>query len=207
MKRFATGQERGLLLCTRCGKISPAFQSPRALCPRCAAPVSFRKPQSLARSSALVLAAAILYLPANLLPVMHTSTIFGDEEDTIMSGVLALLHSGSWPLAALVFFASIFVPMMKLIAMSLLIVSVYRGSSKHTRQRALLFRLVEFIGRWSMLDVYVIALLVALVQIQSLASIRVGAGAFAFGAVVVLTMCAAQSFDERLIWDRQVKDE
>jgi paraquat-inducible protein A len=207
MKRFATGQERGLLLCTRCGKISRAFQSPRALCPRCAAPVSFRKPQSLARSSALVLAAAILYLPANLLPVMHTSTIFGDEEDTIMSGVLALLHSGSWPLAALVFFASIFVPMMKLIAMSLLIVSVHRGSSKHTRQRALLFRLVEFIGRWSMLDVYVIALLVALVQIQSLASIRVGAGAFAFGAVVVLTMCAAQSFDERLIWDRQVEDE
>jgi paraquat-inducible protein A len=155
----------------------------------------------MARTSALLLSAALLYVPANLLPVMHMRTLFGDEEDTIMSGVLSLIQDGSWPLALLVFVASIVVPLLKLIALGWLLLSVARKSRASPLHRARLFRLVEFIGRWSMLDVYAISLLVALVQIRSLAIIQVGLGALAFGAVVVLTMLAAQTFDERLLWD------
>jgi len=170
-------------------------------CPRCGAAVHERTPHSLAATSALVLSAAVLYVPANLLPVMHTHTFFDDESDTIISGVISLLHDGSWPLAVLVFIASIVVPLLKLIAMSSLLFSVTRRTPHHALQRTRLFRLVEFIGRWSMLDVYAISLLVALVQINSLAIIHPGLGAIAFCLVVVLTMLAAQSFDERLLWD------
>jgi paraquat-inducible protein A len=134
---------------------------------------------------------------------MHEHTFFGDDSDTIMSGVVALVNDGSWPLALLVFVASIVVPLLKLLAMGALLLSVVRKSPDHPLQRSRLFRLVEFIGRWSMLDVYAISLLVALVQIRSLAIIHVGVGAIAFCAVVVLTMAAAQSFDERLLWDQQ----
>ncbi|HWJ36118.1 MAG TPA: paraquat-inducible protein A [Steroidobacteraceae bacterium] len=165
-----------------------------------------RKPHSVATTGALLVSAALLYVPANLLPVMHMHTFFSDEDDTIMSGVVSLLHEGSWPLALLVFLASIVVPLLKLIAMGWLLVTVVRRSPGHALQRSKLFRLVEFIGRWSMLDVYAIALLVALVQIRSLAIIHVGVGALAFGAVVVLTMLAAQSFDERLLWDIRSDD-
>ncbi len=149
----------------------------------------------------LVIAAAALYVPANVLPVMTTRTFFDDEPDTIMSGVLVLLHSGSWPIAVLVFIASIVVPLLKILALAVLIYSAWRPSPRRRRQRSELFRMVEFIGRWSMLDVYAISLLATLVQIQSFASIIVGWGAWAFGAVVVLTLLAARTFDERLLWD------
>jgi paraquat-inducible protein A len=165
-----------------------------------------RRPHSLATTAALTIGAALLYVPANLLPVMHMTTFFGEEDDTIMSGVLSLMQEGSWPLALLVFVASIVVPLLKLLAMTWLLLSVVRRSRVHVAQRSRLFRFVEFIGRWSMLDVYAISLLAALVQIRSLATIRVGTGALAFGAVVVLTMLAAQSFDERLLWDAASHD-
>ena len=152
------------------------------------------------------MSAALLYIPANLLPVMYTRTFFSEDSDTIMSGVISLLQEGSWPLALLVFVASIVVPLLKLLAMSWLLWCIVRKSPGHPLQRSKLFRLVEFIGRWSMLDVYAIALLVALVQIRSLANIRVGIGALAFCAVVVLTLLAAQSFDERLLWDTTSDD-
>ena len=147
-----------------------------------------------------------MYIPANLLPVMHMHTFFSEEDDTIMSGVLSLIQEGSWPLALLVFVASIVVPLLKLVAMGWLLISVARQSPGSALQKSRLFRLVEFIGRWSMLDVYAIALLVSLVQIRSLATIQVGLGALCFGAVVVLTMLAAQSFDERLLWDSHSDD-
>jgi paraquat-inducible protein A len=155
----------------------------------------------MATTAALLLSAALLYIPANLLPVMDMRTLFDDEQDTIMSGVLSLAQEGSWPLALLVFIASIVVPLLKLVVMGWLLLSVARRSRGNVLHRSKLFRLVEFIGRWSMLDVYAISLLVALVQMRSLAMIHVGLGALAFGAVVVLTMLAAQSFDERLLWD------
>ncbi len=195
------GRTLGLLVCTDCRATVRAVRSPNARCPRCGAAVHERKPNSLATTTALVVSAAVLYLPANLLPVMHTHTFFSDEDDTILSGGLALLQEGSWPRALLVFVASIVVPLLKLLATRWLLLAVRRKSPGNSLQRSRLFRLVEFIGRWSMLDVYAIALLVALVQIRSLATIHAGLGALAFATVVVLTMLASQSFDERLLWD------
>jgi paraquat-inducible protein A len=200
------GRAVGLLVCRHCHATVRAIQSSHALCPRCGARVHARRPNSLATTAALVLSAAALYIPANLLPVMHTHTFFSEDDDTIMSGVLSLIQEGSWPLALLVFVASIVVPLLKLVAMGWLLISVTRQSPGNAQQKSRLFRLVEFIGRWSMLDVYAIALLVSLVQIRSLATIQVGLGALCFGTVVVLTMLAAQSFDERLLWDNHSDD-
>ena len=170
-------------------------------CPRCHARLHERKPHSLVITSLLVACAAVFYIPANVLPVMNTRTIFEDERDTIMSGVLVLLQSGSWPIAILVFVASIVVPLLKILALGVLLYSAWRPSPSHRLQRSELYRMVEFIGRWSMLDIYAISLLATLVQIQSFASIIVGWGAWAFAAVVVLTLLASRTFDERLLWD------
>ncbi len=201
MTSYVRGRDLGLLVCTECRATVRAAGAARVRCPRCGAVVHERKPHSVATTTALVVSAALLYLPANLLPVMHMRTVFSDEDDTIMSGVLSLLQEGSWPLALLVFIASIVVPLLKLVAMGWLLSSLALRSRGHPSQRSKLFRFVEFIGRWSMLDVYAIALLVALVQIRSLAVVHAGLGALAFCSVVVLTMLAAQSFDERLLWD------
>ncbi len=201
MTTYVMGRALGLLVCTHCRETVRAVRAARVRCPRCGARIHDRTPHSIATTTALVLSAAALYVPANLLPVMHMRTFFGDEDDTIMSGVVSLLHDGSWPLALLVFLASIVVPMLKLLAMGWLLFCVARKRPGHPLQRSRLFRLVEFIGRWSMLDVYAIAILVALVQIRSLAIVHAGLGALAFCAVVVLTMLAAQTFDERLLWD------
>jgi paraquat-inducible protein A len=198
-----TGLRMGLLACTRCRATVRSIGADRSLCPRCRAPLHQRKPHSIATTTALVLSAALLYIPANVLPVMNTQTLFSDADDTILSGVISLATSGSWPLALLVFFASIVVPLLKLLVMGDILIAVARKSARYRRQRSRLFRIVEFIGRWSMLDVFAISLLVTLVQVQSLAAIHVRPGALAFAAVVVLTMLAAQSFDERLLWDTQ----
>ena len=172
-----------------------------AICPRCGATLHQRKPDSIQRTWALLIAAYILYIPANLLPMMVTTSPRGTENDTIMSGVIYLWTSGSWPLALLVFLASITIPLAKLISLTLLAWSVQRRSTWQPEQRARIFRLVEIVGRWSMLDVYVVTIMAALVQMQPLAAIDAGPAAIAFGAVVVLTLLAASSFDPRLIWD------
>jgi paraquat-inducible protein A len=188
--------------CHICHMVSkPTTLSTPAYCPRCEARIHPRKPDSVGRTWALLIAAAILYIPANIFPVMETSSLFGSEKDTILSGVVYLWTSGSWPLALLVFFASITVPLLKLISLSFLLISVQIHSTWRPDQRARLYRIVEFIGRWSMLDIYVATILAALVHLQGLATIVVGPGAIAFGTVVVLTMFAATSFDPRLIWD------
>lgn len=170
-------------------------------CPRCGAALHFRKPASVSRSWALLIAAVILYVPANVLPMMKTSSLFGSQSDTILSGVVYFWTSGSWYLALIIFFASIMVPLLKMLALALLLVSVQLRTRWQPVQRARLYRLVEFVGRWSMLDIYVVAVIVALVQLKALATIQPGAGAAAFGAVVVLTMFSAMAFDPRLIWD------
>ncbi len=198
-----TAREAGLFNCHVCGQLSRAPSSARGLlrCPRCRAPLHMRKPASLATTWALVVAAAILYVPANLLPMMTTASLLGSQEDTIMSGVIFLWQSGSWPLAVLVFFASVMVPLLKILALIYLAASAQRRSPHRLVQRTRLYRLVEFVGRWSMLDLYVVTLLVALVRFHGLATVQAGPAAVAFGAVVVLTMFAALSFDPRLIWD------
>jgi len=193
--------ERGLFSCGTCGLVSRAPAAPGAACPRCHTRLAFRKPRSIAHCWAYLVAAMALYVPANTLPIMYTSSLFGSSEDTILSGVLYLWDSGSWYLALIVFAASIVVPLAKIIALAALAVSVQFGSGSRRAERARLYRLVESIGRWSMLDIFVVALLVALVQLTALAAVRAGPAAPAFGAVVVLTMAAAQSFDPRLIWD------
>ena len=200
MKAVPTGRSLGLLVCLQCRATVRALQVAYPRCPRCYAHLYQRKPHSLALTAALLICAAILYIPANVLPVMYTRTIFDDEEDTIMSGVLTLLHS-SWPIAVLVFIASIVVPLLKILSLSVVVFSAWRRSPRYRTQRSELFRMVEFIGRWSMLDVYAISMLVALVQIRSLAFVSVGWGALAFAAVVVLTTFAARTFDERLLWE------
>lgn len=199
-----TASRFGLLACRVCRRVSRAPLPGRdAHCPRCGAALHARKPASLARTWAFLSAAMILYVPANLLPIMDTSSLFGTQRDTILSGVAYLWTSGSLGLAALVFFASVMVPLLKMIALAVLAGSVQIHSVKHRRSRTRLYRMIEFLGRWSMLDIYVVTILVALVQVGTLASIHVGPGAAAFGAVVVLTMFAAASFDPRLIWDGQ----
>ena len=196
-----TGRSLGLLVCLQCRATVRAANARHSRCPRCRAALHERKPHSLILTTILVISAAVLYVPANVLPVMDTRTFVDDEYDTIMSGVLVLLQSGSWPIAVLVFVASIVVPLLKILALGVLLYSAWRKSPLRRLQGSKLFRMVEFIGRWSMLDVYAISLLATLVQIQSFASIIVGWGAWAFGAVVVLTMLAARTFDERLLWD------
>ena len=161
----------------------------------------FRKPDSLSRTWALLIASWVLIVPANVLPVMETGSLFGSEKDTTFSGVVYLWTSGSWPLALILFTASIAVPFGKLTALTFLLVSVQRRWDWARRERTRLYRVLEAVGRWSMIDVYVASMLTALVQFGSLMSIRAGSGAIAFGAVVVLTMFAAESFDPRLIWD------
>lgn len=203
MTTVVIGRRVGLLACAHCRETVHSAGTAAVRCPRCGAPIHVRKPGSITTTSALIVCAALLYVPANLLPVMYEHTLFDDDSDTIMSGVVSLVHEGSWPLAVLVFVASIVVPLLKLLAMGALLVSLRRKSPGNPLQLCKLFRLVEFIGRWSMLDVYAISLLVALVQVHSFAFIHVGLGAIAFCGVVVLTMLAAQSFDERLLWDHQ----
>ena len=199
----AAAADLGLLACGTCGLVSRAPAAPGAACPRCRARLAFRKPASIAHCWAYLIAAMALYLPANTLPIMYTSSLFGSSEDTIISGVLFLWDSGSWYLALIVFMASIVVPLAKIIALAALLASVQLGWQSRRAERARLYRLIESIGRWSMLDIFVVALLVALVQLTALAAVRAGPAAPAFGAVVVLTMAAAQSFDPRLIWDAE----
>ncbi len=198
-----TAARAGLLVCHACSLLArPAAAGAHAVCPRCGASLHTRKTNSLHRTWALLIAAFILYIPANLLPVMTTSSAFGAQKDTIMSGIVYLWQSGSWPLAVIVFVASITVPLAKLLALTVLVVSVQRRAAWSPLQRTRLYRMVEAVGRWSMLDIYVATLLAALVQFQTLAIIRPDTGAIAFCGVVIVTMFAAQSFDPRLIWDQ-----
>jgi paraquat-inducible protein A len=200
--RNLTGEDSGSLVgCHACAQVCRLTHGTHAHCPRCGAALHRRKPHSLARTWALVIAACILYIPANLLPVMTVTSFGQGEPDTILSGVKVLIQAGMWPVAILVFFASITVPVLKIIALTFLLVSVQRRSHWRPRDRTVLYRVVESVGRWSMVDIFMISILVALVNLGAIASIVPGPGALAFAAVVVLTMIAAMTFDPRLIWD------
>ena len=157
-----------------------------------------RRP-GLARPTAFLVAAAVLYLPANLLPVMTTRTLLSSQTDTIASGVVALWVEGSWPLAILVFAASVVVPVLKILGLALLLVTARLGSAWRRRERTALYRLIEVVGRWSMLDIFVMGLLAAMVR-SPMARVEIEAGAVAFAAVVMLTMFASATFDPRALW-------
>jgi paraquat-inducible protein A len=202
-----TGAAAGLVSCEICGLVSrPHHPAHPGHCPRCGGEVEFRRPHSIQHTWALVIAAAICYIPANVLPVLTTTTFGSAESDTIMGGVVFLYTSGSWPLALIVLIASVMVPLGKLIALAYLLITVQRGVQGGSRERTRLYRMVEFIGRWSMLDVFVDTFTVALIQLQPLMSVEPGPGVLFFAAVVVLTMLAAETFDPRLIWDAEVRE-
>ena len=198
----ATAMELGLQRCETCTLVSrPTPGDDDGRCPRCGEELTFRKPDSLQRTWAFLIAAAICYVPANLLPVLTTHTAAGAESDTIMQGVVLLWSPTGWPLSLIVLFASIMIPSGKIVALGYLLVSIQRGSIQHGEQRVRLYRLVELIGRWSMVDVFVDTFTAALVQLQPLMSVSPAPGLVFFAAVVVLTMLAVESFDPRLIWD------
>jgi len=194
--------DAGILVCLECEQLHRLAECEEPMhCRRCGARLHPRRPYALARTWALLITAAILYIPANVLPIMTVHSFGQGSPDTIMSGVVALAQNGMVPIAIVVFVASILVPTFKLVGIALLLYSVQRHQPMSARQRIFMYRFIEWIGRWSMLDIFVIAILVALVRFDSLASIEAGAGAIAFASVVVLTMLAAITFDPRLIWD------
>lgn len=198
-----TARAASLLHCHDCSLLSrPAAEDAHApSCPRCGSALHFRKRNSLQRTWALVIAAAICYVPANVLPVMEVTSLGVTQADTIMSGVIYFVQHGDWPLALVIFTASVFVPLAKILILVGLLVSVQRRSRWRPVDRTRLYRLTEAIGRWSMVDIFVVAILVALVRLGNLATIQAETGAIFFGAVVVITILAAESFDPRLIWD------
>jgi paraquat-inducible protein A len=188
-------------VCHDCGLLCRVARAHGAACPRCGAPLHFRKPRSLERTWAFVIAALLCYVPANVLPIMKVTSLGAVQADTILSGVVYLLVHGMWPLALVVFVASVFVPLLKLAILIGLLGSVHARSRWRPLERTRLYRITEAIGRWSMVDIFVVTILVALVRLGALATIEAQSGAVFFGAVVVLTMLAAESFDPRLIWD------
>ncbi len=199
----ARAPDLGLIGCHGCGLVcEPDLeQGGSTACPRCGAPLQRRLRDSLARSSALLLAGMILYIPANILPVMYTGSLGSGSDSSIMRGVVDFWHSGSWGIALVIFIASVVVPCTKFLVLGLLLVTARTGSHWARRERARLYRLVELIGYWSMLDVLVVAVVAALVRFQPLSEVEPRVGIAFFGAVVILTMLSAMSFDPRLIWD------
>lgn len=190
----------GLIGCGSCGLLNRAL--PGDLCRRCEGLLEPRKPASLARTAAYVIAGTVLYLPSNLFPVMTISNLVHSQRFTIMGGIFELARRGLWPLAALVFLASILIPISKILMLGYMLVNTWLGSPEHLLGRTVAFRVVDFIGRWSMIDVFMISILVALVRFGAFYRVQAELGATCFAAVVVLTMFAAASFDPRLMWDR-----
>jgi paraquat-inducible protein A len=191
---------RRTLTCLSCGLLLDVERE-RSKCPRCGARLHHRKPATLQRTLALVIAGFLLYLPANLLPVLSIEQFGRTRPNTILSGVRELITSGLWPLAVLVFTASIVVPLMKLFGLSFMLVLTHRRSRRWLVGRTNLYRFIDFIGRWSSIDLFMISILVAVVQFGNLTRVRPESGAVAFGAVVVVTMLASRCFDPRVMWD------
>ena len=209
--KFVTAREKGLIACHFCDTLSKVPDNieiglvdeeiVELHCPCCHSEIHSRIPNSLGRTWALLIAAIILYVPANTLPIM-TVTLWGDgQPDTIMSGVIHLMDGGMWPLALLIFVASIFIPILKLIILTGLMLSIHFKINWKAKDRTVLYRITEFVGRWSMVDVFVIGILVALVHFGNTATVTPNIGSLSFAAVVILTMFAAHTFDPRLIWD------
>jgi paraquat-inducible protein A len=199
-----TARNQGLISCHTCHLLCRSTgQDAIMTCPRCGTRLHRRKPNSIKRTWALVIAAFIFYIPANVLPITTVVSLGNAQSDTIMSGVIYFIHSGMWPIALVIFTASVFVPLLKLIVLTFLLISVQRKSSWRQKDRTQLYRITEVVGRWSMVDIFVVTILVALVKLGALASIQAQPGAIFFCAVVIITLFAAMSFDPRLIWDTE----
>ncbi|HVH03461.1 MAG TPA: paraquat-inducible protein A [Amaricoccus sp.] len=193
-----TARAAGLAGCRTCGKVAPADVG---VCPRCGSALAPRTPLSLQRVLAWLGVGLLCYLPANLLPMLRTRTFGRETDSTIVGGVIELLHHGAWDIALVVFVASVVIPISKFVVILYLVASIRHGTSLSVEARIRLYEIVEFIGRWSMIDVFVVAILTALVQLGFLASINPGTAAVFFALSVAFTMLSAQALDPRLIWD------
>jgi paraquat-inducible protein A len=200
MSRHRFAADEGLASCHTCGRVSPVAE---AHCPRCDAPLHLRKPDSLARTLSLMLAAVVLYIPAMALPVMRISGLQGGDDSTIMSGVITFWKEGSYPVAIIIFTASVLIPLLKIAAIAWLCLAASGkvGGSGHVLNWT--YHITEIVGRWSMVDVFVVAILACLVRLGNLMTITAGPAAISFAGVVILTMFSAMAFDPRLLWDRQ----
>lgn len=199
-----TAASRNLAACHLCCRLASADLHH---CPRCGSAMHLRKPASIQRTLALLITASILYIPANMLPIMITTHLGSSEPSTILGGVVLLIKLGSVPIAAVIFIASVLVPLSKLFSLFYLCWSVEKGSATNSRQNTTVYRLAELVGKWSMVDVFVVAILVALVNLGGLMVIKPGGAALAFAGVVMVTMVAAESFDPRLMWDKLDTDD
>ncbi len=210
MKRALTAKNNFMAACHRCHllcRIPESMEESTATCPRCGTEIHQRTPGSVQRAWALVIAAVIFFIPANVLPISYATSFAGKHGDTIMSGVIYFIHSGSWSIAAVIFIASILVPVIKMMILIFLLVSVQMKWQWRPMDRTRLYRIIEAVGRWSMVDIFVITIMAALIQLGGLAKFTAGPAAIYFSAVVVLTILAAESFDPRLIWDHVEDDD
>jgi len=199
-KKSALAQ--GFIRCHDCGCLSRKSEKNR-LCPLCSGQLHPRMSNSLQRTAALLLSAFCLYIPANIFPIMTVTRLGVGEPHTIIGGIIALINGGMVPIALLVLVASILVPLLKLLGLGLLLLNVHYRWQDHARKWTIMYRIIAFVGRWSMLDIFMISILVSLVDMGGVAQVLAGPAATAFAAVVVLTMFAAKNFDPRLIWDNQ----
>ena len=200
----ATAASRDLAACHICCKLAPAEVHH---CPRCGSAMHLRKNDSIQRTLALLITACLLYIPANLYPIMFTDQLGKSEGSTILGGVILLIHHDAIPVALVIFLFSVMVPIGKLLSMFYLVWTVKRHSRVTPRQRTVMYQVTEFVGKWSMVDVFVVAILAALVHLGGLLAIRPGIAALSFAGVVIVTMIAAESFDPRLIWDEMEDNE
>ena len=201
INQSTTARQAGLLSCHDCQLLVKKHASHSQKCPRCQASLHSRQPDSISRTWALLITATLFFLPANILPIMEVNFLGRPDASTIMDGIIYFFHSGSYGIGAIIFMASILVPLFKIIALVIVLLTVKMRKKRWLRHKAVMFRLVEFIGRWSMLDVFVVALLAVLVNFGTLTSIQAQSAATYFTAVVVMTMLAALTFDPRLLWD------
>jgi paraquat-inducible protein A len=202
MKTEMTARAQGLVRCHDCGLVAEIAANANH-CNRCGGHLHSRKPDSLKRTTACLITGYILYIPANLLPMMTVNSFGSGSPDTIASGIIELIHSGMIPIAILVLVASILVPLLKLVGLTLLLLCVHNRWQQNTRTWTVIYRIISLVGRWSMLDIFMISILVALVDLGGIAQIIAGPAAIAFGSVVVITIFAANNFDPRLLWDNK----
>ncbi|MFD2165662.1 paraquat-inducible protein A [Thalassotalea euphylliae] len=201
-----TARDKGFSLCPKCYKLNPAVEG-RHQCSRCNAHFYQRKPKSLEHTMAWTIAALVMFIPANLMPMMVFTTLGVDDASTILGGIIIFLQLGMYPVAIIVFIASFIVPLGKILGLFILMYGAKKGPGLKSAQRTKLYHLVEFLGPWSMLDVFVVAIMAAVVNLGFLTSIQAGPGIVYFALMVVLTMVAAESFDPRLLWDTQTDEQ
>jgi len=200
--RLVRAKDHGLAGCHTCGQVVALHDTARATCPRCGCNVHYRKHNSIARAWAFLISAFLMYIPSNTEPMMYTESFGMQGSDTIMSGVLYFLSHGDWPLALVIFSASVLLPLLKMIAIAYILIMVQLGAKHRRVENTRLYKLAELMGKWSMVDVFVVALLTALVQVGVLTSIQPGPACVAFVTMVLLTMFSAMAFDPKLIWDQ-----